>query len=86
MDALKKWMISWFKQYQITTLDQNECSSKNLVQIILAAKWLVWDSRTSPKQQRRPLPSLLSLMFFYGLKVHNRKAKQHEARGAKHVL
>ena len=31
------------------------------IQIILAAKWLVWHSSTSPKQQRRPLPSLLSV-------------------------
>ena len=38
---------------------------KFFVQIILAAKWLVRHSSTSPKQQRRPLPSLLSLSFFY---------------------
>ena len=33
---------------------------KAFLKIILAAKWLVWHSRTSPNQQRRPLPSLLS--------------------------
>ena len=31
-----------------------------ILQIILAAKWLVQHSSTSPKQQRRPLYSLLS--------------------------
>ena len=36
------------------------------LQIILAVNWLVWHSSTSPKQQRRPLPSPLSLSFFYG--------------------
>ena len=35
--------------------------SKTLIQIILAAKWLVWHSSTFPKQQRRPLPSFLSV-------------------------
>ena len=38
------------------------------VQIILAAKWLAWHSSLSPKQQRWPLPSLLSLSFFYAWK------------------
>ena len=32
---------------------------KTFLQIILAAKWLVRHSSTSPNQQRRPLPSLL---------------------------
>ena len=40
---------------------------KTLVQIILAAKWLVQHSSMSPKQNRRPLPSLLSLSFFCAL-------------------
>ena len=39
---------------------------KTLVQIILAAKWLVRHSSTFPKQQRRPLPSLLYKSFFCG--------------------
>ena len=39
---------------------------KTFVQIILAANWLVRHSSPSPKQQGRPLPSLLSLSFFYG--------------------
>ena len=34
--------------------------SKIFLQIFLAAKWLVQHSSTSPKQQQRPLPSLLS--------------------------
>ena len=40
---------------------------KTFVQIILAAKWLVRHSSTSPNQQRRPLSSLLSLSFFYSM-------------------
>ena len=39
---------------------------KTFVQIILAAYWLMRHSRTSPpNQQRRHLPSLLYLFFFY---------------------
>ena len=38
---------------------------KTFVQNILAAKWLVRHSSTSPKQQRWPLTSLLSLSYFY---------------------
>ena len=38
---------------------------KTCLQINLAAKWLVLHSSTSPNQQRRPLPSLLYLSFFY---------------------
>ena len=34
--------------------------NKTFLQIILAAKWLVRHSNTSPNRQRRPLPSLLS--------------------------
>ena len=40
---------------------------KTFVQIILGAKWLVRYSSSPPTQQRRPLPSLLYLFFFYGL-------------------
>ena len=39
--------------------------TKTFVQIILAAKQLVRHSRTSLNQQRRPLPSPLSLSLFY---------------------
>ena len=39
----------------------NGSSSKNVLQIILAANWLVGHSIPSPKQQRRPLPSFLSV-------------------------
>ena len=42
-------------------------SPKLCFQIIIAAKWLVWHSSMSPNQQRRPLPSLLSLSFFYAV-------------------
>ena len=35
--------------------------SKTVLQITLAAKWLVKLSITSPKQQRRPMPSLMSV-------------------------
>ena len=43
--------------------------SKRFLQIILAAKWLVRHSSKSPKQQRRPLSSLLSLSFFYVVRL-----------------
>ena len=42
---------------------QDGYSSKKVVHIILAAKWLVRHSSTSPNQQRRHLPSLLSLSY-----------------------
>ena len=38
---------------------------KTFVQIILAAKWFARHSRMSRNQQRRPLPSLLYLSYFY---------------------
>ena len=67
MDALKKWMILQFAPYQIHT-QPNGCSpKKSFLHIILAAKWLVQHLNTSPKQLRRPLPSLLSLSVFYAL-------------------
>ena len=50
MDVPEKLMIIWFTPHQ-TSPSQNGCSSKNLsskAQIILAAKWLVRPSRTSP--------------------------------------
>ena len=55
-------MIIQFTPYQTTTQPKWMFS---LVQIILAAKWLVRHSRTSLNQQGRPLPSLLSLSFFH---------------------
>ena len=39
---------------------QKGCSSITFLHIILAAKWLVQHSSTSPKQLRQPMPSLLS--------------------------
>ena len=47
---------------------QRDVLPKTFVQIILAAKWLVRHLSTSPHQQRRPLPSLLSLSFFYDIR------------------
>ena len=38
---------------------------KTFLQIILDANWLVWHTFPSPKQQRRPLLSPLSLSSFY---------------------
>ena len=59
---LKKWtkrkIVTW----------RNRCFrkvKKTFVQIILAAKWLVRHASMSPKQQQRPLPSLLYKSFFY---------------------
>ena len=71
MDALKKWMIIWFTPNQTNspTPYRNGYSPKSFVQIILAAKWLARHSRESPKQQRRPLHSLLHLSFFYASEV-----------------
>ena len=43
---------------------------KTFVKIILAAKWLVRHSSTSLRQQRRPLPSLLSISYFYAATRH----------------
>ena len=54
-------MIIRFTPYYATTLPK--WILKTFVQIILAAKWLVRPSNTSPHQQRRPLPSLLSLSY-----------------------
>ena len=38
---------------------------KQILQIILAAEWLMRHLIAFPKQQRRPLPFLLYLSFFY---------------------
>ena len=43
-----------------------EVLPKTFLQNILAAKLLVRHSSTSPKQQRRPLPSILYKSFFKG--------------------
>ena len=63
MDALEKWMIIQFTPYHPTKMD---VLPKTLVKINYAAKWLVRHSSMPPNQQRRPLPSLLSLSLFYG--------------------
>ena len=59
MDALEKWMIIRFTPTKPPPPKEG-CSSKKCLQIILAAKWLVWHLSTFPNQQRRPLPSLFS--------------------------
>ena len=59
------WMIIQFTPYTNHHPIKMVVLPKTFVQIILAAKWLVRHSSTFPKQQRRPLPSLLSLSFFY---------------------
>ena len=62
MDALEKWMIirlSYQSNHDPTKMD---VLPKSFVQIILDAKWLVrYSSKSLYQQQRRPLPSLLSL-------------------------
>ena len=59
MDALKN---GWSSGSHHTKQPQNKMDvlPKTCLQIILAAKGLVRHSNSSPKQQRRPLPSLLS--------------------------
>ena len=42
---------------------------KIFLQIILAAEWVLQYSSMSPKQQRRPLPSLLDKSFFFALQL-----------------
>ena len=60
MDALKKWMFIRFTPYVPNHHPfKMDIIPKTFVHIILAAKWLVRHSCTSPKHQRRPLPSLL---------------------------
>ena len=51
---LAEWMLrkKWMNNEHVLT--------KTFLHVILAAKWLVRHSSMSPKQQRRPLPSLLS--------------------------
>ena len=60
MDASENWMIIRFKPNQATTYTKMDVHPNFFLQIILAAKWLVRHSNTPPKQQRRPLHSLLS--------------------------
>ena len=72
---LAQWLIwknGWSSRLHHTKLTpyQNGFSpKKTFVQIIIAANWLEWHSSmmyTSTNQQRQPLPSALSLSFFYG--------------------
>ena len=65
MDASEKWMITLFTPYQTTNQPKWMLSKKTFVKIILAAYWSLRHSSTSSNQQRRPLPSLLTLSFFY---------------------
>ena len=57
------WMIFQFTPHHPPKMD---VFPKTFLQIILAAKWLVQHSSTSPKQQRRPLLSRLYKSFFSG--------------------
>ena len=72
MDALKKidghpvHIVS--NHHHSTKMDVLQ---KIFCPVILAAKWIVRHSSMSPNQQRRPLPSLLSLSFFYARQPHN---------------
>ena len=57
---------------------------KTLIQIRLAAKWQGRAFKyTSPKQQRRPWPALLSLSFFYG-KNYSIPVEHHIQRELSH--
>ena len=58
MDDLEKWMIIWFTPHQ-TDPSKMDVLPKTGLPNIIAAKWLERHSSTSPKQQRRSLPSLL---------------------------
>ena len=55
-----------YHQTQTTTTPKMDVLPITFLQIFLAAKWLVRHSSTStfPKQQRRPLPSLVSVSSF----------------------
>ena len=74
------WRKGWIEQRLLGKMDDhpvhtipNHCPTKmdvlpkTFVQIILAAKWLMWHSSTvqctSLNQQQSPLPALLSLSF-----------------------
>ena len=60
MDALKKWMVIWFTPHKTTTLPKFKMDDlhKNLLQIILAAKWLV-NPPTSSDDLSLLLPSVI---------------------------
>ena len=71
------WRNGWFKKmndHSVHTTpppSQNGCSHKNLSSNHPChSKWLVWHSSTSPNHQRRLLPSLLYLSFFYCITVY----------------
>ena len=69
--CFKRLMTIWFTLHKTTTLQtwMFFVLSKTFLQIILAAKWFVRHSITSPNQQRQPLTSLLYLFFFYAYHV-----------------
>ena len=60
------WSFGSHHAHQTTTLLKWMFFQKTFLQMILAAKWLVRHSRMSPKWQRRPLPSHLSVSFPMG--------------------
>ena len=67
-------LVHTMPNHQPTKMD---ILTKTFVQNILDAKWLVWHSSTSPKQLRRPLPSLrsLSLILPWRLFTNEQQAK-----------
>ena len=86
MDAWKNWMIIHFTPYQtMHHSTKMDVLPKTLIQIRLAAKWQGRAFKyTSPKQQRRPWPALLSLSFFYG-KNYSIPVEHHIQRELSHL-
>ena len=65
-DALQNGCFRKMDDHLVHHSPKMDVLPKTFLQIILAAKQLVRHSSTSPKQQRRSLPSLLCKYFFYG--------------------
>ena len=73
MDALKNWLIIHFTpyEYQTTTLQKWMFSQNILFRSSLLLNGLCGiQVPTSTKEQQRPLPSPLSLLFFYAPSAH----------------
>ena len=68
--CFKKGLIHTTPNQHPAQPPKRDALRKNVLQIILAAKWLVPQSISSPKQQRRPQSSLVYLSFFYSF-VYN---------------
>ena len=65
MDALEKWMIIQFTPYQTTTPQKRMGPQQHLLKssLLLNGKFSI--QVHPPNQQRRSLPSFLSVSFFY---------------------